>query len=216
VITVNVGTSSSGFTIVAGGYVFNPQTGLFEQRVTVTNSSTNTAAAVRLLVSGMRTGVTLYNAYGTNSGRPYVQYNAPLNPGESVVFRLEYYVPDRRTFTSTLEAQTVTPIAPTVLDGGVPVDKYFMDTRLPGEPRFVIEWVSVPGRRYTVLYSSDLQNWTAATPSITANATRTQWYDDGPPKTSSKPAASSARFYRIIGATQDNRGGPGSGPILHN
>jgi hypothetical protein len=33
--------------------------------------------------------VSLYNAVGTNGGRPYVQYNAPLNPGETVIFLLE-------------------------------------------------------------------------------------------------------------------------------
>ena len=32
----------------------------------------------------------------------------------------------------------------------------------------------------------------------TANATRTQWYDDGPPKTESKPLSATNRFYRVI------------------
>jgi len=199
VITVNVASSlTSGFSVIGGANIFNPQTGLFEQRVTVTNTGTNTAAAVRLLVGGLRAGVSLHNATGTNSSRPFVQYNAPLNPGESVVFRLEFYVPDRRPFTDTLEAEAVLPIAPTIASGGVFVDKKFMDTRIAGEPRFVIEWASVPGRKYTVLYSSDMQTWTAATPSITAKATRTQWYDDGPPKTDSKPASTDARFYRVV------------------
>jgi hypothetical protein len=200
IITVNVASSlSSGFTVLSGASIFNPQTGLFEQRVTVTNTGTNTAAAIRLLVGGLRSGVSLHNATGTNSGRPFVQYNAPVNPGESVIFRLEFYAPDRHPFSNTLEAQAVLPITPTLAKGGgVLVDKKFMDTRVPGEPRFVLEWASVPGRKYTVLYSSDMQNWTAATPSITAKATRTQWYDDGPPKTDSKPANTDARFYRVM------------------
>jgi len=201
VITVNVTASlSSGFLISAGTNIFNPQTGLFEQRVTVTNTGTNTAAAVRLLVGGLRGGVALYDASGTNSGRPFVQYNAPLNPGQAVTFRLEFYVPDRHPFNDTLEAQAVLPIAPTIATGGVVIDRKFMDNRIPAEPRFVIEWASVPGRIYTVLYSSDMQTWTAATPSIKAAATRTQWYDDGPPKTSSKPADTSSRFYRVVGS----------------
>jgi len=37
-----------------------------------------------------------------------------------------------------------------------------------------------------------------ATPSVTANANVTQWYDDGPPKTDSKPTAINPRFYRVI------------------
>ena len=40
--------------------------------------------------------------------------------------------------------------------------------------------------------------WQVATPTVTANATRTQWYDDGPPKTASKPGAVSSRYYRVI------------------
>jgi hypothetical protein len=72
-----------------------------------------------------------------------------------------------------------------------------MDHRLAGQPRFVIEFTSIPGRTYTVIYSSDLTHWTAATPSLTANATRTQWYDDGPPKTTSKPSGGT-RYYQVI------------------
>ena len=42
-----------------------------------------------------------------------------------------------------------------------------------------------------------LLTWKAATPSITANATSTQWYDDGSPKTASKPLSTSSRLYRV-------------------
>jgi hypothetical protein len=197
--TVNVTTNAAPtFGIFASTNVFNPQTGLFEQRVIVTNNGSATAAAVRLLVGGLRSGVVLYNASGTNGARPYVQYNAPLNPGGTVTFRLEFYVADRRPFSDTLEAQAVLPAtSSTNSSGSVYVDKTFIDSRIPGEPRFVIEWASIPGRTYTVVYSSDLQNWTAATPSITANANRTQWYDDGPPKTISQPGTG-ARYYKVI------------------
>jgi uncharacterized repeat protein (TIGR01451 family) len=200
-VTVTTNALAPAFRIRAGTNVFNPQTGLFEQRVTVTNTGSATAAAVRLLVGGLRSGVTLYNASGTNGTRSYVQYNAPLNPGQTVTFVLEFYVPDRRPFTDTLEAQAVLPaVAQTNLSGGVYVDTAFVDSRIPGQPRFVIEFASIPGRTYTIIYSSDLRNWTAATPSIKANANRTQWYDDGPPKTTSLPLsnASTTRYYQVI------------------
>jgi hypothetical protein len=59
--------------------------------------------------------------------------------------------------------------------------------------------VSIPGRSYTVIYSDDaMLTWRAATPSVTASATRTQWYDDGPPKTQAKPMSVSSRLYRVI------------------
>jgi len=165
--------------------------------VTVTNIGSGTAAAVRLLVGGLRTGVTLYNASGTNGARPYAQYNAPLDPGQTVTFILEFYVPDRRPFSDTLEAQAVMPENGHTATGGVPIARSFMDYRRAGDPRFVIEFASIPGRTYTVIYSTDLSHWTAATPAITANANRTQWYDDGPPKTVSKPSTGS-RYYQVI------------------
>jgi hypothetical protein len=55
------------------------------------------------------------------------------------------------------------------------------------------------GRSYTVIYSDDgMITWRAATPSVTATSTRTQWYDDGPPKTHAQPLNSGSRFYRVI------------------
>jgi hypothetical protein len=116
-----------------------------------------------------------------------------------VVFLLEFYVPDRRPFTNTLEAQAVLPAtAGTNSAAGVLVSRAFIDSRIPGEPRFVIEFDSIPGRTYTILYSDDMQVWRAATPSVTANATRTQWYDDGTPKTISKPLSNTSRVYRVL------------------
>ena len=81
---------------------------------------------------------------------------------------------------------------------GVPVDRYFPDLRDPNDPRFVIEWASIIGRTYIVLYSDDLQTWKAAVPAVTAAASRTQWYDDGPPKTESEPLGQEPRFYRVV------------------
>jgi hypothetical protein len=196
-ITINVTTAKFG--ILAGTPVFNPQTGLLEQHVTVTNNDTNTVSAVRLLVGGMPAGAKLYNCTGTNSGRPYVQNNASLAPGQAVEFMLEFYAPDRHTFSDNLEAQAIEPVATVTTQAqGVIIDKFFPDTRIPGQPRFVIEFATVPGHTYTVLYSEDMQTWKAATPSFTANANRTQWYDDGPPKTESKPLSGGSRCYRVV------------------
>ena len=61
-------------------------------------------------------------------------------------------------------------------------------------------FASVAGKTYVILYSSDLTatNWNIATPSVQASANVTQWYDDGPPKTASKPDSVDARYYRVI------------------
>src|SRR5204863_1269737 len=111
-----------------------------------------------------------------------------------------FYVPDRKAFTNTLEVQVVTPsVIGTNAAAGVPITRTFVDTRIPGEPRYVIEFTSIPGRVYTVLYSDDgMATWRAATPSLKANANVTQWYDDGPPKTRSKPLTAGSRIYRAV------------------
>ena len=78
------------------------------------------------------------------------------------------------------------------------IDKSFWDTRIPGEPRYVIEFASVPGKTYTIVYSDDMKSWKTAVPAVTASANRTQWYDDGPPKTDSWPGERGKRFYRVV------------------
>jgi uncharacterized repeat protein (TIGR01451 family) len=190
------------FGILAGNPGFNPQTGLFEEQVTVTNIGSRTVAAVELLVGGLRTNVYLYNAAGTNSadGRPYVQYNGPLDPGATVHFLLEFYDLDRRPFTNTLEAIEFLPMPATNSgSGGLAIDRCFLDLRTAGAPRLVIEFTSLPGRTYTIIYRDSMTApWKVATPSVTANATHTQWYDDGPPKTDSQPLSKASRFYQVI------------------
>ncbi|MGH7993242.1 MAG: hypothetical protein ACREDQ_06990, partial [Limisphaerales bacterium] len=198
-----VATAQGQFGIsVFASIALNPQTGLFEQSVTVTNTGVVTAAAVRVYVDGLRSGVQLYNATGTDDeGRPYVQYNAPLNPNQSVTFLLEFYVPDRGSFTDTFQAVAILPGTTGSASGGFAINRTFIDTRVSGSPRLVIEFNTVPGQVYTVLYSDDgMATWQVATPSLTATATVTQWYDDGPPETISNPLSSGSRFYRVIAA----------------
>jgi hypothetical protein len=181
---------------------------LYEQRVTVTNRGSTTIAAFRLLVGDIRstngvprTNVFLANATGTNvDGRPYVQYNAPLNPGSWVTLILEFRVPDRRPFTNSIEVLAVLPaVNGATAEGGVEIDRWFLDERF-AEPRFVIEWTSVPGRTYTIIYSDTgiTGPWHIATPTVKAASNRVQWYDDGPPKTISQPSSVSSRYYRVI------------------
>jgi hypothetical protein len=143
--------------------------------------------------------VTLYNATGTTNGTPYVDYDASLNPGSTVTFALEFYDVNRLAFTSTLTAVAIPFTSlPSAGTNGVAVTTEFMDTRIAGDTRFVIEFPTIPGKSYTIIYSEDLVTWKIATPAITANANVTQWYDDGPPKTDKKPASVSSRYYRVI------------------
>ncbi len=198
VTTVATAQGQFGISIYAT-ITLNPQTGLYEQSVTVTNTGPVTAAAVKLYVDGLRSGVQLYNATGTDAGRPYVQYNAPLNPGQAVTFLLQFYIPDRGSFTDSFQAVAILPAATGSVSGGFAINRTFIDTRVSGSPRLVIEFTTVPGQVYTVIYSDDgMATWKVATPSITATATVTQWYDNGPPETISNPLSGGSRFYRVI------------------
>jgi len=209
VLTNTVTPIGAGLFIV-GTSAFNPQTGLYEENVTVTNIGTVPVHSVRLYIGGLRSGVTLYNATGTNNGVAYVQYdapyNAPLNPypaaNNSVSFQLEFYVVNRLPFTNSLSAvaspvSNIGIISGTGVSGYTPITDYRYENN-----RFLIEFNSIPGRTYTIYYGDTLSTITnIAVPSIVASANVTQWYDDGPPKTVSVPTSVTSRFYEVI---QDN------------
>jgi hypothetical protein len=63
---------------------------------------------------------------------------------------------------------------------------------------FLVEFLTISNRLYSVQYSSNLTTWKDAQPAITGNGTRIQWIDNGQPKTETPPSTTSARFYRVI------------------
>ena len=117
-----------------------------------------------------------------------------------VHFVLEFYDPSRQPFTNGLfvVAYMPTNVVISGTSNAVPVTLFEDNRSVP--PRMVLEWPSVIGKTYLVIYSSvvDPTNWNVATPSIKATANVTQWYDDGPPKTASPPLDTPARYYRVI------------------
>ena len=189
------GTGTGGVLVTLVSPIkLNPQTGLFEQTVHLTNTNPNTVTAVRLLIEGLPEDVRVYNASGTNSGIPYVQYNSTVPIGGTIDFLIEYYRASRAPIPQpTFEVQATTPVTPTADGTIIAIDRH---VQLVGG-RFLIEFTSIPGRSYAVQYSSDLDTWKTATPTISAPGNRVQWYDDGPPKTESLPTSGS-RFYRVV------------------
>ncbi len=183
-------------TATIGPIAFNPQTGLYQQTLLVTNLTGGALAAVRVAVLSLPSTVLVYNASGVTNGQPYVEYDQTVATGGSVSFLLQYYVATRQSFTSTnflvtaVAAATPASATGTVLQ----LDR----AAFMSEGQLTIEFASVPGHTYVVQYSGDMETWLTAAPPIVAKNTKTQWIDAGPPSTESPPAGLSQRFYRII------------------
>src|SRR5262249_51802892 len=78
-VTINV-LSAPPLTIVSAMHL-NPQTGLYEQTVRVSNPTYYSLDAVRVLIMNLANGTTVYNASGVTNGIPYVQSYAPIPSG---------------------------------------------------------------------------------------------------------------------------------------
>jgi hypothetical protein len=199
----NAGTGGGGgaldpstnlFVTAVSPIILNPQTGLFEQTVHLANNSANTVAAARLLIQALPSDVQVYNAAGSVNGTPFVQYNFPIAADAGVDLVIEYYRASRAAISQpSFVSQDAAQLS--VASNGQVIEIDRNPQLLAG--RFLIEFSAVPGRHYAMQYSSDLKNWTTTLPTITAPADKVQWYDDGPPKTQSKPTAGT-RFYRVL------------------
>ena len=173
----------------------NVQSGLYEQRVTISNDNNSTIDAVRVSVRDLPAGVVVINAAGTLAGNPFIQYNLPLAPGQSVSLLIEYYSPDPGVITTSFlpEATSVLPpLNPTgqIIDE-VPVSR-LIDNRL------AISFTSLENRTYYVQYSEDAINWATSLAPIEGTGRRIIWVDNGPPKTPSDTAGGLNRFYRVL------------------
>jgi len=211
IVTNRIIFTGTNNLFIVGTSAYNPQTGLYEESVTVTNLGTEVVHALRLYVSGLNSDVTLLNATGTTNGVQYVEYDPPYNSTlypplypypnttNSVTFALQFYVSNYLPFMNSLSAVAVVA-PPMVFPVGiqVPITQFtFQDTRIPGDTRFLIGFTTIPGRTYTIEYTDDMMTWYVSVPSIVAVANEVQWYDDGPPETLRKPSGI-MRMYKVI------------------
>jgi hypothetical protein len=175
---------------------YNPQTGLMNQTVRVDNNNAVGVTAARLIVAGLTNR--LFNSIGTNDGQPFVVLASPLAAGQSADLTLEVFNPARVPGPDPVLTAYGIPLPDlsTVSNSGPAI--VLMTNLAPG--RILIEFESVPGRFYSILYADnvDFTNVFLAQPPVAATANRLQWIDEGPPKTISSPASVPMRFYRAI------------------
>jgi len=171
------------------------QTGLFQQKITVSNPTSGTLRGIRILITDLPVGASVHNATGKTNGVEYIQYDLPLLPGATVAFQVEYYVPTRAVPSPTIATRLVLGEPFPDLEG-TPVT---IRRLLPFQTAsYLVEFGSEPNRDYYPQYSPDLIHWRTARPALRGNGSSIQWIDNGPPKTDSAPDVQTSRFYRII------------------
>lgn len=176
--------------------VFNPQTGLMEQVIRLSNPAGPPVAGGRIVFPQIAERV--FNASGTNDGQPFAALTRSLAAGESAELRIEYFVPSRTAFPNPAVMAWAVPAYVARASSGLRLNG-LRGQRLAGGG-MLLEFPAEPGRTYEVVYDGEVgfTDSLRAMPSVTAPGDRVQWIDAGPPKTSRRPEEAAARFYRII------------------
>lgn len=193
--TTNLGTYNGTF----GAPLFNPQTSLYEQKVSVQNNTPFDFTALRVTATNLPATVTLQNATVTNGGRAYIDYNLAVASGSNVTLKLEYFSSNLLPFTPGLKLellnQSRTNAAPTnaVMSAVAPRRGYAPD----GLVKNYLQFPSRAGQVYYVQYQ-DVAGpvWKTSPVVITGTGFIVHWMDDGPPNTDTPPGP--ARFYRVV------------------
>jgi uncharacterized repeat protein (TIGR01451 family) len=188
---------STNFTFsFVTGQTLNRQSGLMEQVVNLQNAGTNSSPSTRVYILGFTNWV--YNAAGTNNGHPFVTFGGTLEAGSNVNLALKYFIPSRTAVPNPSLQGVEVPFFNPPVPPGTPVQ--ITNIVMLGLSNVMIQFNSVLGHEYTILYSPDMSfsNTFVVQPRITAPANKVQWIDDGPPATTSVPGAVGMRFYRVI------------------
>jgi hypothetical protein len=178
-----------------GTLTLNRQTGLWEHRVTIRNVGQRAIGGFEIHVAGLPANASLYNASDCLTGLPCAIYHQPVAQGQSVTMVLEYHVSDRHPLTAP--TLTTVPILPHDVSASATSGSLAIDVAMLLKPgMFMIEFPSEPGVLYQIQYSDDGTRWLDSLSRIRAAGTRTQWIDQGSPRTHSPPG-SGTRFYRV-------------------
>ncbi|HEX3857276.1 MAG TPA: hypothetical protein VHY30_08280 [Verrucomicrobiae bacterium] len=181
--------------------LYNPQNGLVEQTINLSNTGTNDVPAARVVVTGLLTNQ-LFNASGTNNGNPFVVYSSALGTNQSVSLLLQFFALNYFSFSNSQMQAFAVPVPDLTPPKASSASTNLDITRIVrlSNGNMLIEFPSLTNRTYTVVYSDNVSfsNAMIAPPSIVAGANRKQWIDYGPPATVSAPTNSNTRFYRVF------------------
>ena len=193
-------TGDSTYNSTFGTPIFNPQTSLYEQKVSVVNHTPFDFAALRIAATNLPAGVILRNASITNGGLPYIEYNLPVPSGSTQTLTLEYYSTRRGTPVTPglkLELLNSSRVIPPVRN---PVAQAVLARRgyaPDGRVKFYIEFPTVAGSIYYVQYKDAVGDpWKTSPVNIIGTGNRLNWMDEGAPNTDSAPGL--GRFYQIV------------------
>lgn len=209
-VSTNASVISVAETVlgIRSALAVNPQTGMIEGTIQITNNNDASIPAMRVYVTNLPAGVTVMNASGTAewngvAATPYFLVNTETSGSGGVQsISADYFKADREIdFTPNYEIELLDQVEPDpVVRLGAPV-ALSRDGLSLFDGGVLVEWVSRPGVEYVVQYSDDLKKWTSVVPTVTASANATQWVDSGLPLTASPPGVQ--RFYRVYEV--DNR-----------
>jgi len=182
----------------------NPQTGLFQFTVNVTNTTPLPINGFRLHIDyrayqGAYPSLRLYNASSPPSGNDvFVDYPYPVAVDDTVPVELAFYTSSRTFPDPFAPILTVESLATSAVSNtnGSGVHPNF--TKL-ANGTVLIEFPAVIGKWYRIRYSPDLVNWSDCPVPIQAGGTSVQWIDSGAPLTNLSPAdpAVTSRFYLV-------------------
>ena len=198
-----------GFTPL-GPLQLDRQSGLYKQRIRISNLHVHEIGGLRFTVD-LIPGARLFNANSASPGEtPAIRYDGVLaaigQPGSSIEATIEVLYQPLSSTNAGAGATLPNPhYRPDLIVTEASPPPPAPDSKVP-TVSFVrlfngdcmIEWDTVVGQTYAVEYSADLRNWIRVNPLIVANSHRTQWIDNGLPKTMSHPSAAGTRFYRVV------------------
>lgn len=184
--TTSVQQVVSPVQISAGSPAINFLTGLYEEKVQITNPGVS-VRGIQLLVSNLTAGVTLNNAAGVTNGLPYAQFAVNVPAGGTETLLLQFASSVGAKFTNTVYAIGFVPPAPTAnTASGLSLTKITVDNSIPNSPRYTFGFATSSGKTYQVLYSDNYMfSWSVAA-TLTAKGNAIVWTGILPPTTGSR------------------------------